>query len=149
MDALVALVRYNLNEDGQEQGQGLQVQEEQGQQAQEGRLEQVRQIRRIQVQIQRQGEIRLQGQGQGGLQDANKKGDQVQEATRRPIRDLLDLSDPSGSCVPLPLLIDCIHHKSPFINFCETCEELVCSQCTVFGPHNNHVSPSRFSCTAS
>lgn len=34
---------------------------------------------------------------------------------------------------------DCVHHKSPFIYYCETCEELICSQCTVYGPHNNHV----------
>lgn len=33
----------------------------------------------------------------------------------------------------------CIHHNVPFQYFCETCEEPICQQCTVLGPHNTQL----------
>ena len=31
----------------------------------------------------------------------------------------------------------CLHHNSPLKFFCETCEEPVCQECQLQGPHNN------------
>jgi len=30
----------------------------------------------------------------------------------------------------------CLLHKQPLRYFCESCEELICYDCTVMGPHN-------------
>ncbi|KAM3142964.1 hypothetical protein pb186bvf_005027 [Paramecium bursaria] len=34
---------------------------------------------------------------------------------------------------------NCIHHNIPFQYFCEACEEPVCQQCMVLGPHNTQL----------
>ena len=46
--------------------------------------------------------------------------------------------------VPSPVLEqirekECFHHRQKLTNFCETCEEPICEQCVVLGPHNNQV----------
>jgi hypothetical protein len=33
----------------------------------------------------------------------------------------------------------CIHHGQALMFFCETCEEPICNQCAILGPHNNQV----------
>lgn len=36
----------------------------------------------------------------------------------------------------------CRDHLQPLIGYCETCEEAICNQCTVYGPHNSQVDLS-------
>jgi len=33
----------------------------------------------------------------------------------------------------------CIHHQRKLALYCESCEEVICEQCSVLGPHNNQV----------
>ena len=33
----------------------------------------------------------------------------------------------------------CIHHERKLALYCESCEEVICEQCSVLGPHNNQV----------
>ena len=33
----------------------------------------------------------------------------------------------------------CYYHQLPLVFYCESCEEPICEQCTVLGPHNNQV----------
>jgi hypothetical protein len=32
---------------------------------------------------------------------------------------------------------NCVHHELSLNLFCESCEEPICRQCTILGPHNN------------
>lgn len=38
-----------------------------------------------------------------------------------------------------PQLRNCYHHGVMLTMFCDSCEEPVCDQCTVVGPHNTQV----------
>jgi hypothetical protein len=33
----------------------------------------------------------------------------------------------------------CVHHHLPFAQYCESCEQPVCTQCLLLGPHNSEV----------
>jgi palmitoyltransferase len=33
----------------------------------------------------------------------------------------------------------CVHHTSSLVFYCESCEEPICQNCTILGPHNNQL----------
>ena len=52
-------------------------------------------------------------------------------------------SQPTSRHLEDPLLMGggalCVHHKEPLKYFCDSCEEPICNQCTIMGPHNTQV----------
>ncbi|CAD8111607.1 unnamed protein product [Paramecium sonneborni] len=47
--------------------------------------------------------------------------------------------DPFIPSPPQQQIKVCIHHNLPFQFFCEACEDPICQQCTILGPHNTQL----------
>ena len=50
---------------------------------------------------------------------------------------MLDKSLSEISMIAPPVELLCEIHRTAYIYYCETCEEVICNQCITLGPHNN------------